>query len=188
MFVSSSVCVFPSPSVRYHGELWDVNICTNNQSFRDECEWPGVARSACSVVERWSLMGLNRDSSGESFGAEAMNSGEHQEWWHPYIHINHLKCHHYFNSRNFIMTWYLNWCHCQKELTDYIKKKRRFVLVAVTSIFVVTTIIMVMSVIHVEMNQTIVGYEECCMSFYHIFGWIVTFYRSWFALRMMKSV
>ena len=46
---------------------------------------------------------------------------------------------------------------------------------AVTSIFVVTTIIMVMSVIHVEMNQTIVGYEECCMSFYHKFGWIVIF-------------
>ena len=31
---------------------------------------------------------------------------------------------------------------------------------AVTSIFVVTTIIMIMSVIHVEMNQAIVGYEE----------------------------
>ena len=67
----------------------------------------------------------------------------------------------------------LNLCHCQKELTDYIKKKRRFVLVAVTSIFVVTTIIMVMSVIHVEMNQTIVGYEECCMPLYPLFVWII---------------
>lgn len=58
------------------------------------------------------------------------------------------------------MTRYTHAIDCPKELTDYIKKKRRFVLVAVTSIFVVTTIIMVMSVIHVEMNQTIVGYEE----------------------------
>ena len=56
--------------------------------------------------------------------------------------------------------------HRMKELTDYIKKKRRFVLVAVTSIFVVTTIIMVMSVIHVEMNQAIVGYEECFILFF----------------------
>ena len=86
------------------------------------------------------------------------------------------------------MTRYLNLCHFQKELTDYIKKKRRFVVVAVTSIFVVTTIIMVMSVIHVEMNQTIVGYEECCMPLYPLFVWIMIFYRSWCALRMMKGV
>ena len=72
------------------------------------------------------------------------------------------------------MTRYTHAIDCPKELTDYIKKKRRFVLVAVTSIFVVTTIIMVMSVIHVEMNQTIVGYEErlfCfifCLKFYFL--------------------
>lgn len=43
---------------------------------------------------------------------------------------------------------------------------------AVTSIFVVTTIIMVMSVIHVEMNQTIVGYEECCMHVLLSYIWL----------------
>ena len=74
-----------------------------------------------------------------------------------------------------------------KELTDYIKKKRRLVLMAVTSIFVVTTIIMVMSVIHVEMNQAIVGYEERFIRII-LCQIIVDFCRSWSALKMMRSV
>ena len=162
MFVtSSSVCVFLFPSVRYHGEVWDVNICTNNQSSGDGCR---VAAGQLSCQEQPPPMGLNRGSSGESFGAQAMNSGEHQEWWHASINIYHLNViinllNDSFND-NKILT-----CHWSKELTDYIKKKRRFVLVAVTSIFVVTTIIMVMSVIHVEMNQTIVGYEVSSFCF-----------------------
>ena len=74
-----------------------------------------------------------------------------------------------------------------KELTVYIKKKRRLVLMAVTSIFVVTTIIMVMSVIHVEMNQAIVGYEEWFIRII-LCQIILNFCRSWSALKMMRSV
>jgi len=48
----------------------------------------------------------------------------------------------------------------RQELTNHIRKKRRVVLVLVASMFVVTSIIMIMSVIHVEMNKGAVGYQE----------------------------
>ena len=49
----------------------------------------------------------------------------------------------------------------RQELTDHIKKRRRMVLVLVASMFAVTTIIMVMSVVHVEINKHkgVVGYQ-----------------------------
>ena len=48
----------------------------------------------------------------------------------------------------------------RRELTDYIRKRRRLVLVCVGSMFVVTTVIMVASVLHVESNKGVAAYEE----------------------------
>ena len=41
----------------------------------------------------------------------------------------------------------------REELKGYIRKKRRLVLVVVASMFTVTAFILVMSVVHVEMNK-----------------------------------
>ena len=162
MFVSSSVCVFPFPSVRYHGELWDVNICTNNQSSGDG--WPGQL----SVVSSRSPRLRSRDPWDSIETPAAKVSKKRPSWTPGSIRNDRI---HTFPNQSYqmslltlkdskdILTRCI--CHWSEELTAYIKKKRRFVLVAVTSIFAVTTIIMVMSVIHVEMNQAIVGYEEC---------------------------
>ena len=54
----------------------------------------------------------------------------------------------------------------RQELTDHIQKRRRMVLVLVASMFAVTTIIMVMSVVHVEINknQGVIGYQVSIFS------------------------
>ena len=46
------------------------------------------------------------------------------------------------------------------ELTAYINKRRRVVLMVIATMFALTTLIMVMSVIYVERNKAIVGYQE----------------------------
>ena len=46
------------------------------------------------------------------------------------------------------------------ELTAYINKRRRVVLMVIATMFALTTLIMVLSVIYVERNKAIVGYQE----------------------------
>ena len=48
----------------------------------------------------------------------------------------------------------------REELTGYIRRKRRLVLIMVVSMFVVTSMILVMSVIHVELNKGFGGYYQ----------------------------
>ena len=45
----------------------------------------------------------------------------------------------------------------REEQAKYIRNKRRFVVVAVISIFVLTSVVMVMSVVYVEMNKGVFG-------------------------------
>lgn len=45
----------------------------------------------------------------------------------------------------------------REEQAKYIRNKRRLVVVAVISIFVLTSVVMVMSVVYVEMNKGVFG-------------------------------
>ena len=74
----------------------------------------------------------------------------------------------------------------REELTGYIRRKRRLVLIMVVSMFVVTSMILVMSVIHVEINKGFGGY-------YQVLNSISSFNNVWlkrnkFALRMTRLV
>ena len=76
----------------------------------------------------------------------------------------------------------------RRELTDYIRKRRRLVLVCVGSMFLVTTVIMVASVLHVESNKGVAAYEEpisICYSTRRFYEYIC---RSWCVQRMTWNV
>ena len=51
------------------------------------------------------------------------------------------------------------------ELTNYINKRRRIILMVICTMFAVTSLIMVTSVIYVERNKAIVGYQEIITMF-----------------------
>ena len=48
----------------------------------------------------------------------------------------------------------------REHAEHHIRRRRRAVIISIITIFTMTTIIMVMSVVHVEMNKSNAGYQE----------------------------